>query len=299
MTFFTVPNLFNHGVDEVEQFYRLLDAVPRTSQVVFDLGQIDFIRPYGLVALTTAIRHLAAQTRKPVLLLNLSDQVYLYLHRMDFFQISANWCKPDKIVASGGWSRDPATMNLLEMSPIGSADDVARVMERTERIFSRWLLIPNLRSLLNVLSELCANIYQHSADPTGYALIQKYNSVKRERVTVRLAVGDAGRGIRGSLAERHPDIGTQPLDYLLAAMNGRTARNSGRGGLGLRLVEQIVGSEGGQLWLRSETAAILSHGSGTAQGFSNLANLPGTQIAVEFYAPLPTAIPPQSATGIH
>jgi hypothetical protein len=206
---------------------------------------------------------------------------------MDFFQIGAAWCKPDRIVVSGEWSRDPATMNLLELSPIGSAEDVARVMERTERIFSRWLLLANLRSLLNVLSELCANIYQHSADPVGYVLIQKYNSVKRARVTVRLAVGDAGRGIRSSLAARHNDIGQEPLDYLWAALQGRTARENGRGGLGLRLVEQIVGSEGGQLWLRSDTAALLSRGPGTAQGLRELTPLPGTQIAVEFYAPLP------------
>ena len=284
---FVVPNLFNHGVDQVEAFYTALDALPPAPQYVFDLSQIDFIRPYGVIALLTAIRRLAAQTGRPVLLLNASDQVYLYLHRMDFFKVGADWFQADRVVVSGAWSRDPATMNLLELSPIGSAEDVAWVMERTERIFSRWLLVANLRSLLNVLSELCANIYQHSADPVGYALIQKYNSVKRERVTVRLAVGDAGRGIRGSLAERHHDLGSEPLDYLLAAMQGRTARENGRGGLGLRLVEQIVGSEGGQLWLRSETAAVLSHGTGTVQGSSGLTYLSGTQIAVEFYAPLP------------
>ena len=289
MGLFVVPNLLNHGVDEVEQFYAALDVLPPAAQYGFDLSQIDFIRPYGVIALMTAIRRLAAQSERPVLLLNLSDQVYFYLHRMDFFQIGAQWCRPDRIVASGEWSRDPATMNLLELSPIGGADDVGRVIERTERIFSRWLLVANLRSLLNVLSELCSNIYQHSADPVGYALIQKYNSVKRERVTVRLAVGDAGQGVRGSLAARYSDIGQAPLDYLWAALQGRTARENGRGGLGLRLVEQIVGSEGGQLWLRSESAAILSRGPGAAQGMSGLTPLPGTQIAVEFYAPLPQA----------
>lgn len=108
----------------------------------------------------------------------------------------------------------------------------------------------------------------------------------RGRVDVCLAVGDLGCGIRGSLAARHGEFGEDPLDYLQAAMGGKTARSTGRGGLGLRRVEQIAGSEGGYLWLRSETAAILSRGPRKAQGRGELISVPGTQVAVEFHAPL-------------
>ena len=128
--------------------------------------------------------------------------------------------------------------------------------------------------------------YQHSGDHHGCALIQKYEVPSRGQAVVSLAVGDLGRGIRGSLVARHGEIGREPLDYLQEAMRGRTARDTGRGGLGLRRVEQITASEKGDLWLRSETSAILSQGPGTAQGFRDMTAIPGTQVAVEFHAPL-------------
>jgi hypothetical protein len=101
----------------------------------------------------------------------------------------------------------------------------------------------------------------------------------------RIAVGDLGQGIRGSLTAKHGEFGQEPLDYLRAAMGGRSARLSGRGGMGLRRVEQIVEAEGGYLWLRSETAAILSHGPGKIEERNDLVYVPGTQVAVELHAP--------------
>jgi hypothetical protein len=282
-----IPNVLNGGIEDVEVFYGVLDTRPSAEQYAFDMGQIDFIRPYGLVALMIGVRRLASITGRLVRLENVGDQVYLYLHRMDFFSAGSDWVLCPRTFEVG-WERDEATSNLLEITLIAGPEDVAKAITRTERIFARWLPVANLHSLLNVLSELYANIYQHSTDSAGCVLIQKYHSVKRGRVTVRLAVGDLGIGVRASLASQHHDIGPAPLDYLYAAMNGRTSRDTSRGGLGLRLVEQIVGREGGQLWLRSETAAILSHGPDSIQGRDKLAYLPGTQIAVEFYAPLPT-----------
>jgi hypothetical protein len=164
---------------------------------------------------------------------------------------------------------------------------VEQIVARARSIFSHWLLTPNLGSLLNVISELCANIYQHSGDAQGCILIQKYQSRTRGRVEVRLAVGDLGQGIRGSLSVKHGEFGQEPLDYLRAAMLGRSARLSGRGGMGLRRVEQIVESEGGYLWLRSETAAILSCGPGKLEERGDLVYVPGTQVAVELHAPFP------------
>lgn len=101
-----------------------------------------------------------------------------------------------------------------------------------------------------------------------------------------MAVGDLGRGIRGSLIRRHGEIGREPLDYLLEALSGRSARSNGRGGLGLGRVQQIVRAECGYLWLRSGMAAILTQGPGDVRWYRQLAHVPGTQVAVELRAPL-------------
>lgn len=281
-----VPNVLAADVEDVEMFYTCIKALPLAEQYVFDMSIIAFIKPYGAIALIAAARYLYTCSGQPVRLENLADQPYLYLDRMDIFDIGRDWLQPPNIL-SEEWARDPQTPNLLELTKISSPNDVTAVVSRSERIFSHWLKIPDLYNLLRVLSELCGNIYEHSGDSHGCVLIQKYQMIQQNRVIVCLAAGDLGCGIRGSLTTRYGSIGQEPLDYLHQAMSGqRTARSTGRGGLGLRTVEQLAGSEGGYLWLRSETAAIFSRNSDKRRGQRGLADIPGTQIAVEFHAPL-------------
>lgn len=279
-----IPNVLKADVKHVEVFYDLINALPPADQYVFDMSSVDFVKPYGTIALVMTARRLSGLSGRPVKLRNLTNQVHLYLHRMDLFDVGGDWLQPAEALDEE-WARNPQTPNLLEVTMITDSQDVTTVITRAERIFSRWLMIPNLYDLLNVISELCTNIYEHSGDHEGCVLIQKYETVAHGQTIIHLAVGDLGCGIRGSLSARHGQIGQEPLDYLREAMRGRTARKE-RGGLGLRRVEKIAGEQGGQLWLRSETAAILSRGSGKAQGRKNLANIPGTQVAVEFHAPL-------------
>jgi anti-sigma regulatory factor (Ser/Thr protein kinase) len=280
-----VPNTLGSGVEDVETFYAHIEAAPLSKQYILDMVKVAFMKPYGVVAIISAARHLSYLSGKPIRLKNLNTQLHQYLERMDVFRVGRNWLQQLGPLDEE-WARSTQTPNLLEVTIITSPEDVAAVASRAERIFSRWLMIPDLHNLLNVLSELCANIYQHSGDANGCVLIQKYEVITRNEAVVCLAVGDLGCGIRGSLVARHGMIGNEPLDYLNEAMRGKTARYTGRGGLGLRLVEKIVGSVGGYLWLRSENAAILSQGPGTIQGHRGLINVRGTQVAVEFHAPL-------------
>ena len=280
-----VPDLLGGDAQSVEGFYSILDSAPLADQYVLDLGSVSFLKPYGVVALVMAVRQLAALSGRIVHLTNLPDQVHLYLHRMGLFEVCSDWLRPLDML-DGEWARSPYTQSLLEITMITGPEDVGIVVSRAERIFSHWLMVSDLHGLLSVISELCANVYEHSGDVHGCVLIQKYEAIKLKQAIVNLAVGDLGRGVRGSLVARYGEIGQEPLDYLREAMIGRTARASGHGGLGLRRVEQIAASAGGYAWLRSETAAILTQGPGTAQGYSNLASVPGTQVTVELRAPL-------------
>jgi hypothetical protein len=116
-------------------------------------------------------------------------------------------------------------------------------------------------------------------------MIQKYEETARGRIVVSIAVGDLGIGVRTSLATRHGEIGYEPLDYLQEAMRGRTSRANERGGLGLRTVEEAAKASGGRLWLRSETAALLSRAPSQVRSHSDLCHVPGTQVAVDLHAP--------------
>jgi hypothetical protein len=254
-------------------------------QYVFDMSGVTFVKPYGIIALLSAARHLTTLSTHPIRVKNLAGNIHAYLDRVDLFDVGGNWLQPADTL-DDRWLRNPQTVNLLELTPIVGPEDVTAIASRAHRIFSYWLATKELNSLLSVLSEICANVYHHSGDPQGYALIQKYEAERRGQVIVQVAVGDSGRGIRGSLASRHDNVGEDTLDYLLAAMQGLSARGTGRGGLGLRLVEQIVASNKGCLWLRSETAALMTRGPKRIRPRDGLIDVPGTQVAVELRAPL-------------
>lgn len=278
-------NILGGTVNDVELFYAQLEQAALANQYVLDMSAVNFVRPYGVIALISASRKLVALSNKPVLLKNLLPEVHAYLHYMKLFEIGADFIHTMEPLKES-WQPVTTTPDHLHLTVAVSPASVEAIAAQAKSIFARWLMISNLGNLLNVISELCANIYQHSGDPQGCILIQKYKSQTRGRIEVRLAVGDLGRGIRGSLSTRHETIGQEPLDYLRAAMQGMSARPSGRGGMGLRRVEQIVQAEGGYLWLRSDTAAIFSQGPGTIQEYRNLVCIPGTQVAVELHAPL-------------
>lgn len=279
------PNQFGSDVQTIDSLYSLLSDI-RSAQYVLDLGNIVFLKPMGIMALVLTARHIAEKSGYPIRLIGLDRDLLAYLERVNLFQVANKWIELDSELPEQKWERNPQTPNLLELTPITNAVDVASVMERAELIFSRWLQLPNLGSLLKVISELCSNIYQHSGDPHGFILIQKYQYNSRSEVDVIMAVGDMGKGIRGSLYTKHPEIGNEPLNFIQAAMNGSTSRDSGRGGLGLRTVEETVAKEGGYVWLRSETAAIYSRGPNHHYTYTQLALFPGTQVVAEFRAPL-------------
>lgn len=278
-----VPDVLNGIAPHGEGVYTLVTDAPLADQYVLDMGAIGFVRPYGVVALVSAARCLSKRSGRAVCLSNIPSEVHSYLHRMNLFQVGGAWLRCSDHL-DDEWLRSDYTANLLELTTIGRTDDVETAVARARRIFSQWLAIPNLGELCIVLSELCANIYQHSGDPFGCVLIQKYGP-SRGRVTVDLAVGDLGCGIRQSLSRRHGAIAQGTIGYLREALSGKSARRSGRGGLGLRRVEQVVASSGGYLWLRSEDAGILSRGPSRTIDNVSLVTIPGTQVAVELNSP--------------
>lgn len=286
MDIITVPDSLGGGVGDVEALHALVARREPAQEFVLDMGRVGFVKPYGVVALLLAARRLAAFSGRRVKLANLPRQVHFYLERMDLFDVGGDWLTPARS-PDEGWDRNPQTRNLLELTAIEGPQDVLAAISQAERVFSRWLDVPDLNGLLRVLSELCANVHQHSGDPLGCVMIQKYEEPARGRTVVSVAVGDAGVGVRASLAARHGEIGQEPLDYLSEAMGGRTSRANGRGGLGLRVVEEAAKESGGRLWLRSETAGVVSKASGQARGHRDLCHVPGTQLAVDLCASLP------------
>jgi anti-sigma regulatory factor (Ser/Thr protein kinase) len=280
-----VPNVLRHGPNGVESFYRNVDQLPHGGRYVFDMSDVTFIEPCGVMALISAARNLWSISGKQVLLKNLGQEIYPYLHRMDLFAIAREWLRPTSPLDQE-WSRNDHTINLLELTCVRNYDDVCLVVDRAEGIFGPFLSADELHDLLRVISELCQNIYQHSGDPSGCVLIQKYYQ-NSDNVFICVAVGDSGRGIRSSLSGRHSGLGNEPIDFIRAAMDGNfTARVHGRGGLGLRTVRNIARNNRGYVTVRSESASVTDWGMGPIRGFRNLTNVAGTQVSFKMFSRL-------------
>jgi anti-sigma regulatory factor (Ser/Thr protein kinase) len=283
VTTLTVPDALRHGTGGVEILYKLVAELPPARRYMFDMGGVTFVEPCGIIALLSAIRSCAERSGSQVLITNLNEHIYPYLHRMDLFSVAGAWLRPLEM-PNEEWSRNAHTINLLELTPVTCYDDMVAVADRSRGIFEPWLLPDELSSLMLVISELCQNIYQHSGDPHGCVLIQKYQP-EQGRVSICLSVGDCGCGIRSNLIERYRGLGDDPLDFVRAAMDGNhTSRRTGRGGLGLRTVRNITAAHSGYVTVRSETAGVTDWGKKGVQSFARLAYMAGTQVSVKMYA---------------
>jgi anti-anti-sigma regulatory factor len=277
-----VPNTLRHGTGGVETLYNEVAKLPKATRYVFDMSDVTFIEPCGVIALLYAIRNCSSWSNKPVFIKNLNEHIYPYLHRMDLFTVAEPWLKPLEPL-NEEWNRNANTINLLELTPITGYDDTMTVVERARSIFASWLSYDELLNLLRVISELCQNIYQHSGDSYGCILIQKYQP-EPNQVFICLSVGDSGCGIRANLIKHYNWLGDDPLDFVRAAMDGNhTSRIDRRGGLGLRTVRNITAAHRGYVTVRSETAGVTDWGK-TVQSSGKLTYISGTQVSVKMYA---------------
>jgi len=278
-----VPDTLRHGTGGVETLYNAIAELPLARRYVFDMSGVTFIEPCGVIAFLSAVRHSVARSGNRILLKNLNEHLYPYLHRMDLFRVAEAWLRPITPL-NEEWSRNAHTVNLLELTPVTGYGDMTTIVDRARAIFEPWLLPDELSNLLLVISELCQNIYQHSGDPHGCVLIQKYQP-EQNSVSICLSVGDSGCGIRSNLIERYRGLGDDPLDFVRAAMDGNhTSRRTGRGGLGLRTVRNITAAHRGYVTVRSETAVVTDWGKRGVQSSGNLSYMAGTQVSVKMCA---------------
>ena len=185
--------------------------------------------------------------------------------------------------------RDSAQPTLLEVAVVRTPDEVRRAVGRLKAradllLVTRLGYSPLTADRLSVaLAELLQNAVDHSGSP-GLAAAQWYPHGPAGVPELRIAVADAGVGVRESLAGRYAhgadrwDDATAVRTVFLEGVS-RFA-DQGRG-LGLKAVAAMVRGWGGSLRLRSGTAAggVVPGGPGNAP-CNGLAHFPGTQVDV-------------------
>jgi hypothetical protein len=259
--------------------------------VLLDARRLRWVDPAGMIGLLSAGKVLEERTgRRPILHAPESKEVTGYLARMRFFEAAEGCLEVEGRPTSreGGRSSDV----LLELSSISENrhvhDVVEQVQERAGSILSRTLHYPPTAvvQFSVILSEVCQNILEHAEAP-GWVAAQTYNWSRRlGRHVLILAVGDLGRGFRGSLAAEHSgrfgDRWSDATALEAAFIHGLTRFPDQGRGQGIQQMRKQVRRWDGVIGIRSGTARIadVPDWEDLPPLEDNLAPLPGAQITI-------------------
>ncbi len=250
--------------------YRTLDhfaeEVSRVKEgkALLDARRLRWVDPVGMIGLLGLGRHLLSRTGEPpALQLPEGGEVPGYLSRMGFFEAGAEIFRmEDRATRRGG----RASEVLLEITPIQENRDVhelvERVQERAALILGRTLHLPPsaVIQFSVILSEVCQNILEHAEAP-GWVAAQTYQWTRRlGRQVLVLAVGDVGRGFRGSLSSEHAgrygDRWSDATALEAAFIHGITRFPDQGRGQGIQQIRKQVRRWNGLIAIRSGTARI-------------------------------------------
>ncbi|MCL5952729.1 MAG: hypothetical protein M1132_13595 [Chloroflexi bacterium] len=290
-----IPNVLapESGSYSPEALFSLLPQLAKGEPLRFDMSQVSFVYPPGIVGLALFLRAAWERSGSQIILFGFQEKILAYFQRLDFLEICRPWAScSDQISAAATLSRKQASTNLLELRLIRNYDQVNEAAYRARDILKTWLAFDSdqLSHLVTILSEMGGNVCDHSQD-FGFISIQKYLYATERKVAVRIAVGDLGIGIRASLMRRHGNLGPTSLAYIRAALEGKTSRRKRVLGNGFQLVQSIIKGCRGSLLVRSEDAAVLidtEHGQ--IAEFPNQVPFPGTFVSIFLYQPVYSSI---------
>src|SRR5205085_124151 len=117
-----IPDSLKYGIAGVEPLYSTVIHSPQSARYVFDMRDVPFLQPCGVIALLSAARYCSSLSGHRVIIINLNEQLYSYLDRMDLFKGAERWLVPIGNIADR-WRRSSHTANLLELTKIRCPED--------------------------------------------------------------------------------------------------------------------------------------------------------------------------------
>lgn len=264
-------------------FLCCLSEAEGAEELEIDLGDLEFIPPYGLVALCLMARY--ARIAFPRVTYRLPRLLSLrrYLGRVRFAQALAGVAEPAGPGVLVDQEREkPESEALLELTRIEERVDVERVLahigQRVEAILAEELHYAEVEigQFKNVVAELGHNILDHSMN-WGYVTAQRYQDPRTREKYAVIGVGDLGIGIKKSLAERFEVSAWTHGQAILNSLKKYCSRDPARG-LGLYIVSRICSQYRGNLQIRSGDTRIYIRGSRHDQHLSCF--FPGTLLGI-------------------
>lgn len=262
-----------------------------------DLMHVSFVDPFGMVGLVLFINHLPEEARPVRLRMSGFDwqsgeqstpggatNAASYLTRMNFWdavfeRIDA---PPGKIPLRPKGLVDKNV--LLDVTNFRTHDAISIMLHQTGEILQNLGYTVTARGhVLEVLSELCSNVLLHANTLFGgVAAMQTYRNRAGTRYVV-MSIGDAGIGVRKSLAN-NPSLASrlesdsQALGVAVQA--GASRFGTGGHGGGLTRVLEIARRYGGRVAFRSGEGALAFNGAIDERRTFDAAFSKGTQLRI-------------------
>jgi hypothetical protein len=265
--------------------------------LLLDLTRVNFMDPFGMVGLVLFINHLPDEARPVRLRMSGFDwergeqstpggasNAASYLTRMNFWdavfeRIDA---PPGKIPLRPKGLVDKNV--LLDVTIFRTHDAISAMLHQTGEILQNLGYTVTARGhVLEVLSELCSNVLLHANTLFGgVAAMQTYRNRAGTRYVV-MSIGDAGIGVRKSLANNTSlasrlESDAQALGVAVQAGSSRFGVG-GHGG-GLPRVLEIASRYGGRVAFRSGSGALAYNGASDERRAFDASNLKGTQLRI-------------------
>jgi anti-sigma regulatory factor (Ser/Thr protein kinase) len=256
-----------------------------------DLSRVQFIDPYGMSGLVLFLNHLPPDALPVHFSLpgwpgdtEPATGPVTYLTRMGFWEevYSLLDTKPEQIPVRPARLIDRSV--LLDITIMRSHDAISVMLRKTGEILQNLSYTITARGhVLEVLSELCSNVLLHAqTEFGGVAAMQTYRSRAGDRYVV-MSIGDAGIGVRRSLAANlalaeRLESDAQALG--VAVQPGASRFASGGHGGGLPRVLEIARRYGGRIAFRSGTGALAYNGTDDQRRSFDSTPLSGTQLRI-------------------
>jgi len=252
-------------------------------EAVLDLTGVQFVSPGPIVALTAILEHLSLGGTRARILAPSRYDCRRYLVANGFVAAASAFADFDGIDDVRGGSSG-ASDTVLPLTRLASIDDIPPLLRDIESRLDEMLGSGSKGwerakgPLRSTVRELCANIAEHAGGTSGWIAAQRYRNHRAGTPFVRIAIGDAGRGIRRSLATQHTELLRATDGEALERMLKEHLTSSPQAfrGNGYFVLQKATEELAGSFHLRSGTAEIQRPRGGGDRRRNGLVAWPGT-----------------------
>lgn len=229
----------------------------------FDLSNVGFITPVGLVSLTAACYALNRDGKRPVIFLNNNIDLYTYLARAGFITMVKSIVRIEApfLQSSSLEYKDKrgSTESLMELTKLTSSAELPDLLDSivSEKIIS--VLRRRLRyqkydayDVATAISEICQNTFEHNTKTCSFIAMQVYGNNN----FLEIGVSDYGDGIANSLRRNPKYHSTSDVEAIGLAVKPRVSEyEDPTRGTGLHHLLEIAYKYDGTAQIRSGSGA--------------------------------------------